>query len=101
VEAEREREREGGGATVENDGVGATRVYVADRWAETLRGPGRQRLGVARGSAALTRGVDSIVRPIRFSNRIKFISNGFKFAPNFDRSKRCLPVLQKFQIKYG
>jgi hypothetical protein len=51
--------------------------------------------------AALTDGVGSTVRPIRFSNRIKFISNGFKFAPNFDRSKGYLPVLQKFQIKYG
>jgi hypothetical protein len=37
--------------------------------------------------AALTGGVGSTERPIRFSNRIKFISNGFKFAPNFDRSK--------------
>jgi hypothetical protein len=37
---------------------------------------------------ALTGGVGSTVRPIRFSNRIKFISNGFKFAPNFDRSKK-------------
>jgi hypothetical protein len=47
-----EGERGGGRrATVENDGVGATRVNVADRWAETLRGPGHQRLGVARGSA--------------------------------------------------
>jgi hypothetical protein len=47
-------------------------------------------------SAALTGGIGSTVRLIRFSNRIKFISNGFKFAPNFDQSKRCLPVLQKF-----
>jgi hypothetical protein len=58
----------------------------------------RQR-GEAVGTA-LTGGVGSTVRPIRFSNRIKFISNGFKFAPNFDRSKRCFPMLQKFQIKY-
>jgi hypothetical protein len=50
---------------------------------------------------ALTGGASSTVRPIRFSNRIKFISNGFKFAPNFDRSKSCLPVLQKWEIKYG
>jgi hypothetical protein len=35
--------------------------------------------------AALTGVVGSRVRPIRFSNRIKFISNGFKFTPNFDR----------------
>jgi hypothetical protein len=49
---------------------------------------------------ALTAGVGSKVRPIRFSNRIKFISNGFKFAANFDRSKRCLLVLKKIQIKY-
>jgi hypothetical protein len=32
----------------------------------------------------LTGGVGSTVRPIRFSNRIKLILNGFKFAPNFD-----------------
>jgi hypothetical protein len=38
-------------ATVENGGVGATWINMADRWAETLRGPGRQRLGAARGSA--------------------------------------------------
>jgi hypothetical protein len=31
----------------------------------------------------------------------KTISNGFKFAPNFDRSKRYLPLLKKFQIKHG
>jgi hypothetical protein len=37
-------------ATVENGGVGATRVGVADRWAGTLQGPGRQRLGAAQGS---------------------------------------------------
>jgi hypothetical protein len=51
--------------------------------------------------AALTSGVGSIVRPIRCSNRIKFISNGFKFDSNFDRSKMCLPVLQKLEVKYG
>jgi hypothetical protein len=38
--------------------------------------------------AVLTGGVGSTVRPIRFSNRIKFISNKFKFVPNFDRSKK-------------
>jgi hypothetical protein len=37
-------------ATVENGGVGATRVNVADRWAGTLRGPDHQRLGAAWGS---------------------------------------------------
>jgi hypothetical protein len=109
VEREREREREGGpgaawsivaawcqhgsgpatvenggvGATVENGGVSATRIDVADRWTGTLRGPDHQRLGEVVG-AALTGGVSSTVRPIQFSNRIKFISNGFKFAPNFD-----------------
>jgi hypothetical protein len=66
-------------------------VGAADRWAGTRRGPGRQRLGAVQGSvvrrvgAALTGGAGSTVRPIRFSNWIKFISNGFKFAPNFDR----------------
>jgi hypothetical protein len=38
-------------ATVENHGVGATRVDVTDRWAGTLRGPGHQRLGAPWGSA--------------------------------------------------
>jgi hypothetical protein len=90
-------------ATVENGGVGAT-------WSTWLTGvPGRDggpvisswvQHGEAVG-AVLTGGVGSTVRPIQFSNRIKLISNGFKFAPNIDRSKRCLPVLQKFQIKYG
>jgi hypothetical protein len=54
-----------------------------------------------RGGAALTSGADSTVRPIRFSNRIKFISNGFEFAPNFDRYKRCLPLLEKLKVKFG
>jgi hypothetical protein len=36
-------------------------------------------------SAALTGGSSSTMRPIRFSNRIKFISNGFDFTPNFDQ----------------
>jgi hypothetical protein len=74
-----------------------------------IGGPGRVRGPVISGwvrrgeavGAVLTGGVGSTMRPIRFSNRIKLISNGFKFAPNFDRSKRCLPLLQKFQIKYG
>jgi hypothetical protein len=54
-----------------------------------------------RNGAALTSGVGSTVPPDSVLNRIKFISNGFKFAPNFDRSKSRLPMLQKFQIKYG
>jgi hypothetical protein len=87
-------------ATVEDDGDGATWLTgglgrdggpIVSGWV---------RRGEAVG-AALTGGVGSTVRPIRFSNQIKLISNGFKSAPNFDRSKRCLPVLQKFQIKYG
>jgi hypothetical protein len=44
----------GGGvarATVKGDGVGATRNGVVDRWVGMQRGPGRQRLGAARGSA--------------------------------------------------
>jgi hypothetical protein len=102
MEAERKRKREGerGGP---GRGSGGRRgrcdaVDVANRWAGPRRGPiasGWVRRGEAVG-AALTGGVGSTVRPIRFSNRIKLISNGFKFAPNFDRSKWCLPVLQKF-----
>jgi hypothetical protein len=91
------------GAAVEDGGVGATR----STW--LTGGPGRDRGPIVSGwvrhgeavEAALTGGVGSTVRPIWFSNRIKLISNGFKLAPNFDRSKRCLPVLQNFQIKYG
>jgi hypothetical protein len=64
---------------------------VADRWAGTRRGARSSAAGCGTGQrseavgAALIGGVGSTVRPIRFSNRIKFISNGFKFAPNFDR----------------
>jgi hypothetical protein len=70
-------------------------------------GLGRQRLGAGRGNAArrvgaaLASGAGSTLCPIRFSNRIKFISNGFKFAPNFNRFKRCLIVLEKLEVKYG
>jgi hypothetical protein len=46
-----------------------------------------------------TLGPSSTVLPDSVLNRIKSISNGFKFASNFDRSERCLPLLQKFQIK--
>jgi hypothetical protein len=33
--------------------------------------------------------------------RIQTRSNNFKFSSNFDSSKRCLPLLHKFQIKYS
>jgi hypothetical protein len=56
---------------------------------------------VRRVGATLTSGAGSTVRPIRFSNRIKFISNGFKFGSNFDQYKRCLPLLKKLEVKYG
>jgi hypothetical protein len=64
VEAEQERGREGG------PGHGG----VASAWQS----------GEAVG-AALTSGAGNTLRLIRFSNRIKFISNGFKFVSNFDR----------------
>jgi hypothetical protein len=62
---------------------------MADRWAGTRRGAqssvagrdARQRGEVV--GATLTGGAGSTVRPIRFSNRIKFISNGFEVSPNF------------------
>jgi hypothetical protein len=75
---------------------------VADRRDRVTVGLGGQRLGAgrARRSAALTRGPGSTVPPDSVLNRIKSISNGFKFALNFDRSKRCFSLLQKFQIKY-
>jgi hypothetical protein len=61
MEVEWERERERGGAwmrrgvarchvSVEDGGVGTTRVDVADRWAGTLWGPDHQWLGPAQGS---------------------------------------------------
>jgi hypothetical protein len=58
----------------------------------SVAGCGTGQRGEAVG-AMLTGGVGSTVHPIRFSNRIKFISNRFKFAPNFDRFKMCLPLL--------
>jgi hypothetical protein len=51
--------------------------------------------------ATLTRGLGSTVLGGMNSNGIQTISNRFKFAPSFDRSKRCLPLLKRFQIKYG
>jgi hypothetical protein len=86
-------------ATVEDGGVGATRSTWLTGGPKCDGGPvvsGWVRHGEAVG-AALAGGVGGTVRLIRFSNRIKLISNGFKF----DRSKRYLPLLQKFQIKYG
>jgi hypothetical protein len=83
----RER-REAQRLTVRRDDAGA-------RWAAA--GCGRAR----RHGAVLTRGPGSTMPPDSVLNRIKFISNGFKFAPNFDRSKRCFPLLQKLEIKYG
>jgi hypothetical protein len=91
-------ENGGVGATVENGGVSATRIDVADRWTGTLRGPDHQRLGEVVG-AALTGGVSSTVRPIQFSNRIKFISKGFKFAPNFDWHKKVPSLAPKISNK--
>jgi hypothetical protein len=112
VEAERKRERERGGgpgcsveqrsdvsSVRQRPGRGARGHRVAARHWRTVRsarrggqvgrgatGPvvsGWVRHGEAVG-AALTGGVGSTVCPIRFSNRIKWISNGFKFALNFD-----------------
>jgi hypothetical protein len=94
MEAERKREREREGPWARR---GAARRARAVRCRATVEDGG---VGVTR-STWLTGGVGSTVCSIQFSNRIKLISNGFKFAPNFDRSKRCLPLLQKFQIKYG
>jgi hypothetical protein len=76
--------------TVESGGVGATQTTWLtggpgrDGGRSLAAGCGMGQRGEAVG-AALAGGVGSTVRPIRFSNRIKFISNGFKFAPNFDR----------------
>jgi hypothetical protein len=69
----------------------AREVAAARRWS----GEGKSRRGGERarpvavgsgqhGTVWLIGGASSTMRPIRFSNRIKFISNGFKFAPNFD-----------------
>jgi hypothetical protein len=91
---------------VAGGGTHAARTHVTDKRGRASTAPGGQRRGVGvnvneRVGAALTSGAGSIVRPIRFSIRIKLISNKFKFVPKFDRSKSCLPLLQKFQIKYG
>jgi hypothetical protein len=70
-------------------GTHTTRTRVTDQRARASVGPGGQRRGAGvsmseRVSAVLTSGAGSTLRPIRFSNRINFISNGFKFALNFD-----------------
>jgi hypothetical protein len=91
--------------------AGAVTRSTAARWGlvDKLRwGPEDARYwqvgpGVYGASATAWRGDDtwprSTVRPIWFSNRINFISNRFKFAPNIDRSKRCLLVLEKIGNK--
>jgi hypothetical protein len=102
VEAEwkREREREGALGAVWSSAVVCDRRgsgLAAERaggalLCDSAGRPGRVggpvisgwvRRGEAVG-AVLTGGVGSTTRPIRISNRIKLISNGFKFAPNFD-----------------
>jgi hypothetical protein len=55
------------------------RTRVPDERGWAFAGPCGQRRGA--GVSAIS---CSTVRPIQFSNRINFISNGFKFAPNFD-----------------
>jgi hypothetical protein len=37
----------------------------------------------------------------RIQIEFKNSSNGFKFCPTFDRHKKCLPLLEKIEIKYG
>jgi hypothetical protein len=85
----------GVGAGVRERGPGrdgdsaAARTRVTDKRGQAFAGPCGQRRGAGmsaseRVDAALTSGAGSTVRPIQFSNRINFISNGFKFAPNFD-----------------
>jgi hypothetical protein len=69
-----------------------------DEAPSSLYGCGTGQRGEAVG-AALIGGVGSTVRPIRFSNRIKFISNRFKFAPNFDRSKKVPSLAPKISNK--
>jgi hypothetical protein len=81
-------------AAAEGGGVGATRDGAADKWAGMRRGPiinGWVQGQARQRDAAPTRG--PVAQCARFSNRINFILNGFKFAPNFDRSKRCLSLL--------
>jgi hypothetical protein len=107
LEAERERERErgvglvwrrrgsgpaaarAGGALPRDSGERRGRRDAGRRGRQVGRGTMGARSSVAgcgvgqRGEAVvavLTCGVGSTVRPIRFSNRIKFILNGFKFA---------------------
>jgi hypothetical protein len=62
-------------------------------------GPGGQRRGAGRvrqRDTAPTLGPIAQCAGFGFrteSNRINFISKRFKFAPNFDQSKRCVPLL--------
>jgi hypothetical protein len=113
AEREKERERGGPWHGVEqHNGVASARQWpgrgtrgrrvAAQQWRTAgparrgstwlTGGPGRDGGPVVsgwvwRGEAvgmALTGGVGNTVRPIRFLNRIKFISNKVKFVPNFD-----------------
>jgi hypothetical protein len=101
--AREEKDRPAAGGSVLRGAAGRGPGGVDAAWRQSGRergGPGHDS-GGRQGrrdavDATLTGGVGSTVRPIRFSNRIKLISNIFKFAPNFDQFKRCLPVLQKF-----
>jgi hypothetical protein len=66
-------------------------------------GPGHQQLGAGRGSAASGQcGADKCGRqhsaPDSVFKQNQIYSNGFKFAPNFNRSKRCLPLLEKLEV---
>jgi hypothetical protein len=81
----------GGGRRVEG-GNGEERGGRADKWAATIV-PGGGTGCQAHPSGTVPGDVNS--------NWIQNISNGFKFTPNFDRSKSCLPVLEKLEIKYG
>jgi hypothetical protein len=103
---------------MENGGVGATLVNVADRWAGTLWGPGHQRLGAARGSAVRRSALWSkqgrkwgaqkwapglqCQAAVKISFKIKFQTdlNHIQILSNFNSSKKDPPELENFQIKY-
>jgi hypothetical protein len=70
-------------------GAGGGGESEAVRWWARTRGPGQHNTG-----AWFKLSLNQFKSIQRFRNR-------FKIPPNFDWSKRCIPLLQKLEIKYG
>jgi hypothetical protein len=89
-------------ATVEGGGVGVTRNGAADKWAGTRWGPVisswvRGEAARQAVSAVLTSVVGSTVRPIRFSNRIKFIQTDSNLPQTLTDPKGAFPCLKNWK----